>query len=558
MLMSAFRLPRRSIFAKRHCVGCDHGGSRVVGNIGRLLPLILTDLRREKLMRLFSIVFCASLIWPTFSQSVLADEPTRLDPRSPRWSPLVDVIDKVEPAVVGLFLRDEKTGGFNSGSGTIIESSGYVLTNDHVLSSDTGYAVLGKVAGKFEVVGRMPEKDMAIIRLLHVKGHLPIVPLGRSNDVHNGEAVVVAGNPGGRGITITSGIVSSKKTYLDMPNALIATNYNLLARDDYLRFDAASNRGNSGGPLVNMEGKIIGIVSRVNPEEQNAGFAIPIDRVRKLIVRIVEPELRHDRWVGVSLNPLAEAAVVAAVEEGSPAADAGILAGDVIEMVAGTRVRNAAQYTLALDRVLRESEEVELLASRRGAAIPVSMQTIPVPRLKGVEVETLEPGLDYRMYLGKFKKLPEFETMEVERTGQVDSLNLEEIQGGQRDDFALSINAMFRVPEEGLYRFQITSDDGSRVFLHDKLFLDHDGNHPPMTVSRLVRAGAGLHPIRIDYFEGGGAQTLTAALTRLDVAGDDDGDDSESETIQTPIELQFFRVPAEDSVSKPTSDAVSE
>ncbi|MEP2308031.1 PA14 domain-containing protein, partial [Rhodopirellula bahusiensis] len=394
--------------------------------------------------------------------------------------------------------------------------------------------------------------------LLHVKGRLPTVPLGRSNDVHNGEAVVVAGNPGGRGITITSGIVSSKNTYLDMPNALIATNYNLLARDDFLRFDAASNRGNSGGPLVNMEGKIIGIVSRVNPEEQNAGFAIPIDRVRKLLGRIVEPELRHDRWVGISLNPLAEAAVVAAVEEGSPAATSGVLAGDVIEMVAGTRIRNAAQYTLALDRVLRASEEVELLASRRGSAIPVSMQTVPVPRLKGIELDDHEPGLNYRMFLGKFKKLPEFETMEVAKTGQVGSLNLEEIHGDQRDDFALTINAMFRVPEEGLYRFQITSDDGSRVFLHDKLFLDHDGNHPPMTVSRLVRAGAGLHPIRIEYFEGGGEQTLTAALTRLDVSESDDGDESNSKSEQTPVELQFFRVPASESTAPPTSDAESE
>ena len=509
-------------------------------------------------MRLFSIVLCALLTWQTFSPSVSADEPKRLDPRSPRWSPLVDVIAKVEPAVVGLFLRDEETGGFNSGSGTIIESSGYVLTNDHVLSSNSGYVVLGKVAGKFEVVGRMPEKDMAIVRLLHVKGRLPTVPLGRSNDVHNGEAVVVAGNPGGRGITITSGIVSSKKTYLDMPNALIATNYNLLARDDYLRFDAASNRGNSGGPLVNMEGKIIGIVSRVNPEEQNAGFAIPIDRVRKLLGRIVEPELRHDRWVGISLNPLAEAAVVASVEEGSPAATAGVLAGDVIEMVAGSRVRNASQYTLVLDQVLRESEEVELLASRRGSAIPVSLQTVAVPRLQGIELDEHEPGLDYRMYLGKFKKLPEFEEMEVARSGQVDSLNLEEIQADQRDDFALRIDAKFHVPEEGLYRFQITSDDGSRVFLHDKLFLDHDGNHPPMTVSRLVRAGAGLHPIRIEYFEGGGAQTLTVGLTRLDVPAGDDGDESDSEAEQTPVEVQFFRVSASDSESKPTSDAVSE
>ncbi|WDQ19340.1 PA14 domain-containing protein [Rhodopirellula sp. P2] len=509
-------------------------------------------------MRLTWIVLCVLLALPILAKPLSADEPTRLDPRSPRWSPLVDVIAKVEPAVVGLFLEAEEPGRFNTGSGTIIHSSGYVLTNDHVLSSDKGYVVLGKMAGRFEVVGRLPEKDMAIVRLLHVKGRLPIVPLGRSNDVHNGEAVVVAGNPGGRGITITSGIISSKKTYLDMPNALIATKYNLLARDDYLRFDAASNRGNSGGPLVNMEGQIIGIVSRVNPDEQNASFAIPIDRVRKLIGRVVEPELRHDRWVGMTLNPLADVAVVASVEEGSPAEAAGALVGDVIETVDGNRVRNAAQWTLALDQVLRESEEIELLVSRRGSALPLSIQTVPVPPLEGIQRDDHPPGLDYRMYLGEFKKLPEFETMEVARTGQVDALDLEAIQGDQRDDFALIIDAMFQVPEDGLYRFEITSDDGSRVFLHDKLFLDHDGNHPPMTVSRLVRMNAGLHPIRIEYFEGGGAQTLTAGLTRVDASEEKEAGGSDAGNEKTPRELQFFRTPVAEAASESTSVAPSE
>ncbi|KLU07684.1 HtrA protease/chaperone protein [Rhodopirellula islandica] len=509
-------------------------------------------------MRLSWIVLSALVTLPLPGQLVSADEPVRLDPRSPRWSPLVDVIAKVEPAVVGLFLEGEEPGHFNTGSGTIIHSSGYVLTNDHVLSSDEGYVVLGKMAGRFEVVARLPEKDIAIVRILHVKGRLPVVPLGHSNDVHNGEAVVVAGNPGGRGITITSGIISSKKTYLDMPNALVATKYNLLARDDYLRFDAASNRGNSGGPLVNMEGKIIGIVSRVNPDEQNASFAIPIDRVRKLIGRIVEPELRHDRWVGMTLNPLAEAALVASVEKESPAEVAGILAGDVIESVGGARVRNAAQWTLALDQVLRESEEVEVLASRNGSALPISIQTVPVPALEGVQLDDQEPGLDYRMYLGKFKKLPDFEAMEVARVGQVDALDLEAIQGDQRDDFALIMDAMIHVPEDGLYRFEITSDDGSRVFLHDQLLLDHDGNHPPMTVSRLVRANAGLHPIRIEYFEGGGDQTLTAGLTRVDASEGDSSEELDSQAEAMPLDLQFFRVPVPEPTAEPTSDAASE
>jgi S1-C subfamily serine protease len=471
-------------------------------------------------MRLTESVFCTFAIASLLLQPASSEEPSKLDPQSPRWSPLVDVISKVEPAVVGLFLRDESTGGFQTGSGTIIHPAGYVLTNDHVLSRDDGYAVIGQKATRFEVVGRMPEKDIAIVRLLYVKGRLPTVPLGQSNDVHNGEAVVVAGNPGGRGMTITSGIISSKKTYLDMPNALIGTQYNLQARDDFIRFDAASNRGNSGGPLVNMDGKVIGIVSRVNPEEQNASFAIPIDRVRRLFHRVVEPELRHNRWVGLSLNPLADVALVTSVEQGSPAERAGLQPGDTITSVEGESVRHAADWALALDRAFRTSDRFHLVAERRGASLPLNIMTESIPPLKAEKVDDLEEGIAFDLYHGEFKKLPRFEELEVSRSGEVTTLDLQEIQADREDDFALVINAYLQVPEEGLYRFQITSDDGSRVFLNDELFLDHDGNHPPMTVSRLLRAEAGMHPIRIEYFEGGGHQALTVALVPLDAKSD--------------------------------------
>ncbi|MCC9643437.1 trypsin-like peptidase domain-containing protein [Rhodopirellula sp. JC740] len=476
------------------------------------------------------------VLW--MSETTQAQRHPSLDPQSPRWSPLVEVIAKVEPAVVGLFLRDESTGGFQTGSGTIIHPAGYVLTNDHVLSKDEGYAVLGKKATRFEVVGRMPEKDIAIVRLLHVKGRLPTVPLGQSNDVHNGEAVVVAGNPGGRGMTITSGIISSKKTYLDMPNALIGTQYNLEARDDFIRFDAASNRGNSGGPLVNMEGKIIGIVSRVNPEEQNASFAIPIDRVRRLFRRVVEPELRHNQWVGAKLNPLADVALVSVVERDSPAERAGLQPGDTVASVNGLPVNHAADWSLALDHAFRESESLEVVAIRRGASLPLAIATESVRPMKAVQSDEIVEGIAFRLYHGEFKKLPSFETMEVARSGEVATLNLREIQADREDDFALVLDAFIQVPENGLYRFQITSDDGSRVFLHDNLFLDHDGNHPPMTVSRLLRAEAGLHPVRIEYFEGGGHQALTAKLIPIaETSGDTESDEGEPESASGAEEL---------------------
>ena len=143
---------------------------------------------------------------------------------SPRITPLVKVIQAIEPAVVALFVPDEQNR-LSSGSGTIIHPDGYVLTNNHVLPRELGYALVQDQPVRFQVVGRLPEKDIAVIKLLGVPRSLPFVPLGHSHDLMNGESVVVAGNPGGRGTTFTSGIVSAKRLVLNIPNALVYSQY---------------------------------------------------------------------------------------------------------------------------------------------------------------------------------------------------------------------------------------------------------------------------------------------------------------------------------------------
>lgn len=106
----------------------------------------------------------------------------------------------------------------------------------------------------------MHKAEPAIVKLL-ASGPFPVVPLGRSHDLLNGETVVVAGNPGGRGTVFTAGIISSRMVLSGAPNALVMTNYKNSRRPMFIQFDAASNGGNSGGPLVNMEGDLVGIVS---------------------------------------------------------------------------------------------------------------------------------------------------------------------------------------------------------------------------------------------------------------------------------------------------------
>ncbi|HIK95242.1 MAG TPA: serine protease, partial [Planctomycetes bacterium] len=153
------------------------------------------------LLRVFVVqwVFQGGIASLLITNPLVAQEAATL-PDSPRVTPIVRVIHKAEPAIASLFVP-VASGQLVSGSGTIIHSDGYVLTNDHVVQNTGGYALLGSdLPGeqrpvRFGVVGRLPEKDLAIVKLL-AAGPFPTVPLGRSDDLLNGESVVVAGNPG--------------------------------------------------------------------------------------------------------------------------------------------------------------------------------------------------------------------------------------------------------------------------------------------------------------------------------------------------------------------------
>jgi putative serine protease PepD len=247
------------------------------------------------------------------------------------------VLNAVEGAVVDI----QSTGpGFSGqGSGFIYTSDGLVLTNNHVVEGATRVTVTmttDRTGRAATVVGTDPAKDIAVLRLASTDG-IKVAALGQSSDLRVGEDVVAIGNALAlRGDpSVTRGIVSAVDRSIGDLTGLIQT-------------DAAINSGNSGGPLVNAAGQVIGINTAIAVENnaQNIGFAIPIDAAKTVADRIVKGTKSSPvGFLGVSTmdsDSGTTGATVAEVSAGSPAAAAGIRVGDVIVAIDGKSVSGAA------------------------------------------------------------------------------------------------------------------------------------------------------------------------------------------------------------------------
>ena len=421
-------------------------------------------------------------------------------PDSPRVTPAVRLIREIEPCVAAIFCVKED-GGLQSGSGTVIHPDGFILTNNHVVSKDSGYVLLkDNRPRKFRVVGRLPAKDLAIVRVN--AGHkLATVAIGRSHDILTGEPVIIAGNPGGRGTTFTTGILSSRAFFAGGASALFMATVPQSRRERFLQFDAASNPGNSGGPLVNMEGQLIGIVSGGVPQEENTGFAIPVDRVRSFFQRTLDPEVRRGFSAGVEVDPFGVEAVVSNVIADSPGEACGLLRSDVITAVNGQAVRHAMDWWMTLTG-MSASDEIELTVRRGEEQLALKLTLAAEPFEPGIDVADPAPGLRYRFFHGEFAKVPVFSQMKPVREGTIESVDLKRIREDRDLDFGVELSGYLRIPKDGVYRLIVVSDDGSMLYIDGELAVDNDGPHPPQPMSRLLRLAKGLHALRLDYFQG--------------------------------------------------------
>ena len=457
-----------------------------------------------------------SVAFATSFTILLPDAYAQLPENSVRRTPLVTVIEKAEKTVVALFAQDYSKSSIISGSGSIVNSNGYVLTNNHVIPNKDGYAVYDGKAIPYRVVGRLPERDIAMVQLSGDRTW-PTSIVGRNNDLMNGETVIAAGNPGGRGVVFTAGIVSNKSMISNASNALAMTQFSSNdSRDRVIQFDAASNPGNSGGSLIDLDSRLIGIVSGGVHQEQNVNYAIAIDQVRKSAMALLEPEMRHQRSTGITIDPQSDGCRVACVDVDSAAQTAGLSVDDIIISVNGASVKQVLDWAIVLDQTLRTTAKLELEIQANGLSKKLSLEATPTPALEAAKVDRTQPGLRYKLYAGAFTAIPDFGPMTIEQEGAVDQFLLSLVTKKERENFSVAFDGFLDIKQEGLYRLTLSSDDGSKLMLHDKLWIDNDFNHPPKSMSRLARMSRGLQPIVIQYYQASGGAELSLTLTHVD------------------------------------------
>jgi len=238
--------------------------------------------------------------------------------------------------------RERKATGL--GSGFIIDEKGIVVTNNHVIqgAEDIVVSVNGSKEYKAKVIGKDPYMDLAVLQIESDEKFIP-VSFGDSDKARVGDWVIAIGNPYGFGGTVTTGIISSRNRDIGL------TRY-----DDFIQTDASINVGNSGGPLFDLNGKVVGINTAIIAPGRSGsigiGFAIPSNSASKVIEQLIEFGETKRGWLGVRIQVVTaeiaeieklekpEGALVANVSEGSPAAKGGIKPGDIILEFDGKKV----------------------------------------------------------------------------------------------------------------------------------------------------------------------------------------------------------------------------
>jgi 2-alkenal reductase len=307
-------------------------------------------------------------------------------------SAVINAVAKAMPAVVKI--QSQSAGSAGIGTGFIYDADGWILTNKHVVEGATELTVI--LADSRELRGRVygidTLTDLAIVKV--DEGGLPTVTIGSSANLEQGQLAIAIGNPLGEfENTVTTGVISGLGRQIVASDAAQASSEQL---NNLIQTDAAINPGNSGGPLLDSAGQVIGVNTAVSQEAQGIGFAIPIDVARPIMDQAVRGQQLARPWIGVYYQPVTrqlaaerdlpvDAGVLIdsnsdrpAVFPDSPAAEAGLRAGDVIVGIDGDAVdgdRDLAEHILPHQP--GDTITLELLRDGQEITVDVTLGTLP-------------------------------------------------------------------------------------------------------------------------------------------------------------------------------------
>jgi serine protease Do len=280
-------------------------------------------------------------------------------------------------------MPDMPHGLTGSGSGVIVDPSGIILTNNHVVAGGGEVTVRLSDGREYKAaeIKTDPRSDVAIV---HIRAEgLPVARLGRSSEVGVGDWVLALGQPFGLEGTVTAGIISAKGRGLSGPDH----------DEDFIQTDAAINPGNSGGPLVNLDGEVVGINTAISTNSggyQGVGFAVPVDLAKWVGGQLEKDGTVHRAYLGVMIQPVTQEAseqfkikvhhgvMVREVRDDTPAAKAGVQPGDVILKFAGQEVNTPRELQDTVERSpIGSSQPMVLLRDGKQMTINVTCKELP-------------------------------------------------------------------------------------------------------------------------------------------------------------------------------------